>query len=144
MQILYLLLVVKREKRNFLYEKIGNEIASSTFDIIDYVSSYMLVKNKDNYLVYSMKGNILSNEGKYIKLYDNYFALVKKDNSLNIYNYKDAKKGILDVNIQIKGNDSTLFEISEDEENYIIKVNNNSYKFNKLTGNLVSGDSNEE
>ena len=91
-----------------------------------------------------MKGNILSNEGKYIKLYDNYFALVKKDNSLNIYNYKDAKKGILDVNIQIKGNDSTLFEISEDEENYIIKVNNNSYKFNKLTGNLVSVDSNEE
>ena len=115
------LLLVKREKRNFLYDKIGNEIASSTFDIIDYVSSYMLVKNKDNY-----------------------FALVKKDNSLNIYNYKDAKKGILDVNIQIKGNDSTLFEISEDEENYIIKVNNNSYKFNKLTGNLVSGDSNEE
>ena len=138
------LLLVKREKKNFLYDKIGNEIASSTFDIIDYVSSYMLVKNKDNYLVYSMKGNILSNEGKYIKLYDNYFALVKKDNSLNIYNYKDAKKGILDVNIQIKGNDSTLFEISEDEENYIIKVNNNSYKFNKLTGNLVSGDSNEE
>lgn len=138
------LLLVKREKRNFLYDKIGNEIASSTFDIIDYVSSYMLVKNKDNYLVYSMKGNILSNEGKYIKLYDNYFALVKKDNSLNIYNYKDAKKGILDVNIQIKGNDSTLFEISEDEENYIIKVNNNSYKFNKVTGNLVSGDGNEE
>lgn len=103
-----------------------------------------LLKTKDNYLVYSMKGNILSNEGKYIKLYDNYFALVKKDNSLNIYNYKDAKKGILDVNIQIKGNDSTLFEISEDEENYIIKVNNNSYKFNKVTGNLVSGDSNEE
>ena len=52
------LLLVKREKKNFLYDKIGNEIASSTFDIMDYVSSYMLVKNKDNYLVYSMKGNI--------------------------------------------------------------------------------------
>lgn len=138
------LLLVKREKKNFLYDKIGNEIASSTFDIVDYVSSYMLVKNNDNYLVYSLKGNILSNEGKYIKLYDNYFALVKKDNSLNIYTYKDAKKGILDVNIQIKGTDASAFEISEDEKNYIVKVNSNNYTFDKVTGNLVSGDNNEE
>ena len=138
------LLLVKREKKNFLYDKIGNEIASSTFDIVDYVSSYMLVKNNDNYLVYSLKGNILSEEGKYIKLYDNYFALVKKDNSLNIYTYKDAKKGILDVNIQIKGNDASAFEISEDEKNYIVKVNSNNYTFDKVTGNLVSGDNNEE
>ena len=138
------LLLVKREKKNFLYDKIGNEIASSSFDIVDYVSSYMLVKNNDNYLVYSLKGNILSEEGKYIKLYDNYFALVKKDNSLNIYTYKDAKKGILDVNIQIKGNDASAFEISEDEKNYIVKVNSNNYTFDKVTGNLVSGDNNEE
>ena len=138
------LLLVKREKKNFLYDKIGNEIASSTFDIVDYVSSYMLVKNNDNYLVYSLKGNILSEEGKYIKLYDNYFALVKKDNSLNIYTYKDAKNGILDVNIQIKGNDASAFEISEDEKNYIVKVNSNNYTFDKVTGNLVSGDNNEE
>lgn len=138
------LLLVKREKKNFLYDKIGNEIASSTFDIVDYVSSYMLVKNNDNYLVYSLKGNILSEEGKYVKLYDNYFALVKKDNSLNIYTYKDAKKGILDVNIQIKGNDASAFEISEDEKNYIVKVNSNNYTFDKVTGNLVSGDNNEE
>ena len=138
------LLLVKREKKNFLYDKIGNEIASSTFDIVDYVSSYMLVKNNDNYLVYSLKGNILSEEGKYIKLYDNYFALVKKDNTLNIYTYKDAKKGILDVNIQIKGTDASAFEISEDGKNYIVKVNSNNYTFDKVTGNLVSGDNNEE
>lgn len=138
------LLLVKREKKNFLYDKIGNEIASSTFDIVDYVSSYMLVKSNDNYLVYSLKGNILSEEGKYIKLYDNYFALVKKDNSLNIYTYKDSKKGILDVNIQIKGTDASAFEISEDEKNYIVKVNSNNYTFDKVTGNLVSGDNNEE
>lgn len=140
------LLLVKREKKNFLYDKIGNEIASSTFDILDYVSSYMLVKNNDKYLVYSLKGTILSEEGKYIKLYDNYFALVKNDNSLNIYSYKDAKKAILDLNIQIKGSDVPAFEITENDDNYTVKANNTSYSFSK-DGNILNednGDNNEE
>ena len=55
---------------------------------------------------------------------------------LKIYNYKSSDEGVK----KILGEISSLIN----EENYIIKVNNNSYKFNKVTGNLVSGDSNEE
>ena len=136
------LLLVKREKKNFLYDKIGNEIASSSFDIIDYVSSYMLVKNKDSYLVYSLKGNILSSEGKYVKLYDDFFLLVNKDDTFNIYSYKDAKTAILSVFIKNKGNAENI-EIVSDDNGYVVKVNDTEYKFDK-SGKMITGDNNEE
>ncbi len=136
------LLLVKREKKNFLYDKIGNEIASSSFDIIDYVSSYMLVKNKDSYLVYSLKGNILSSESKYVKLYDDFFLLVNKDDTFNIYSYKDAKTAILSVFIKNKGNAENI-EVVSDDNGYVVKVNDTEYKFDK-SGKMITGDNNEE
>lgn len=136
------LLLVKREKKNFLYDKIGNEIASSSFDIIDYVSSYMLVKNKDSYLVYSLKGNILSSESKYVKLYDDFFLLVNKDDTFNIYSYKDAKTAILSVFIKNKGNAENI-EIVSDDNGYVVKANDTEYKFDK-SGKMITGDNNEE
>lgn len=136
------LLLVKREKKNFLYDKIGNEIASSSFDIIDYVSSYMLVKNKDSYLVYSLKGNILSSESKYVKLYDDFFLLVNKDDTFNIYSYKDAKTAILSVFIKNKGNAENI-EVVSDDNGYVVKANDTEYKFDK-SGKMITGDNNEE
>lgn len=136
------LLLVKREKKNFLYDKIGNEIASSSFDIIDYVSSYMLVKNKDSYLVYSLKGNILSSESKYVKLYDDFFLLVNKDDTFNIYSYKDAKTAILSVFIKNKGNAENI-EVVSDDNGYVVKVNDTEYKFDK-SGKMITGYNNEE
>lgn len=138
-------LLVKREKRNFLYDKIGNEIASSTFEITDYLNNYMVVKNNDKYLVYSMKGSILSNEGKYISLRENYFVLVDNDNKLNIYSYNDAKKAILSKSLELYENDyEKAYEINETDNNYIITIiksnDKKNYLFDKATGKLISND----
>lgn len=138
-------LLVKREKRNFLYDKLGNEIASTTFEITDYLNNYMVVKNNDKYLVYNMKGTILSDEGKYISLKENYFVLIDNDNKFNIYSYKDAKKAILNKNLELYETDYTkAYEINETDNNYIITIiksgTKNNYLFDKVTGKLISSD----
>ncbi|MGN1379435.1 MAG: hypothetical protein ACI4XR_03445 [Bacilli bacterium] len=142
-------LLVKREKRNFLYDKIGNEIASSIFDIIDYLGNYMTIKDNNKYLVYSLKGQIISDEGKYISLKDNYFVLITDKNKLNIYSYIDGKKPLLNTDLLIDNeNIENSFEINETDNNYIITIINKNekknYLFDKSTGNLLAGDSGEE
>lgn len=142
-------LLVKREKRYFLYDKIGNEIASSIFEIVDYHGNYMTIKDNNKYLVYSLKGQIISNEGKYISLKDNYFALITNNNKFNLYSYKDGKKALLNKDLIINNeNLSNSFEINETDNNYIITIINkdekNNYIFDKTTGNLISGENGEE
>lgn len=140
---------VKREKRNFLYDKIGNEIATSIFEIVDYLGNYMTIKDNNKYLVYSLKGQIISNEGKYISLKDNYFVLVTNDNKLNIYSYIDGKKKLLNTDLLISSeNIENSFEINETDNNYIITIINKNekknYLFDKSTGKLLTEDNGEE
>ncbi len=141
-------LYVQREKANLLYDKIGNEIARSKFEITDYHANYILVKDNDKYLVY-LKGVIISKEGKFIKLYDNYFVLIDNDNKLNIYSYTDGKKELLENSLTINNKSlESSYEINETDSNYIITIVSNDntkveHKFNKNNGKEIIGDDNE-
>ena len=109
----------------------------------------MTIKDNNKYLVYSLKGQIISNEGKYISLKDNYFALITNNNKFNLYSYKDGKKALLNKDLIINNeNLSNSFEINETDNNYIITIINKdekkNYIFDKTTGNLISGENGEE
>lgn len=136
---------VKRENKNLLYDKAGNEIARSNFEIIDYIDKYILVKDK-NYLVYGTDGSIISGDGKYISLKEKYFVLIDSNNKFNIYSYKDGKKGILQKELVINNTEySKAYEINETDDNYIITIINSdntkkNYLFDKTGKEIIENN----
>ena len=103
-------IVMKRSDGTYhLYKTNGEEITENiktTNEIVDYKGDYILVKSKDNYLIYKLDGTIMSSEYKYIALEENYYISVDKDNNIGVYNFKDSKVNLAkDLNIKIDGKD---------------------------------------
>ena len=64
---------------NYLYEITGGEvIASSQYEIIDYIYDKLVVKN-NYYMIYS-SGMILADNFVYVSLKEDYFVGINKDN----------------------------------------------------------------
>ena len=97
----YLLVVCGPNK--YLYTNVGQKVAKTTFDIIEYNNGYLVVKNK-GYLVYKMaseeSGTIISKELDYIKLYNDYFVGIK-DKKINVYRLSDGKTPLIKEEIKI-------------------------------------------
>lgn len=121
-------ILVQRSNKYYLYDKIGNIIASSSFEIKDYLSQYMLVFN-NNYLVYKMSssdsGKILSNELKHVELLNNIYVGIDKDYKLNVYNYDETKTGLIEDSLEILVKDKL-------SDSYKISINNSSYTISIL------------
>ena len=131
-------LIATRDNKNYLYTKVGELLASSSFDIIEYTNNYLVVKDK-GYLIYQMasseSGNIISDEFDYIKLYSDFYVGIK-DNELNVYSYS-SRNGLLTTSLPInKSNYENSYKITITSKLYVISIydNDNSskeYYYNK-------------
>ena len=117
--------LVERDK-NYLYSKNGELINSSIYSIEDYINGKLIVKNDKYYIIYS-NGTILSNDYLYVKLYDNYYVGINKDNKLNIYNYTN-NTGLIEESL-------TVYKTDDYDKSYSIESILNEY--NVASGYLI-------
>lgn len=144
MQLLGDNILVKRGDMNYLYDKLGNKLASSTFEIVKYEDGKVLVKNGNKYLIYTMpngnSGNIISEELDYIDMYDKYFIGIK-DKKLNVYYYTNGKDKLLTEDIEVKNNTKDSYKLEKFSDSYVIHVIAGEdatvdYKFDKNWGKI--------
>ena len=119
-------ILVKCGEVNYLYTKIGEKLATSQFDIIDYKNERTLVKNPSGkYLIYVMSngtsGSIITNEFDYIEMFDKYFVGIT-NKKLNVYYYTNAKDPLLFEDINVSSNNTKSFTVEETTKGYVIKV----------------------
>ncbi len=100
-------LVKKTDGTYHLHSEDGTELtnpnSSIKNEIIDYKSNgYLVVKDpSEKYLVYSLTGTIVSNQLKYVKLGNSFYAGVNDNNELEVYSYDNPKTNILLEKISI-------------------------------------------
>lgn len=132
-------IIARRGNTNYLYDRLGKKLATTTFDMIEYQDGYLVVKNGSKYLIYTMpngnSGSILSNELDYIKLYDKFFIGIK-DKKLNVYYYTNGKDKLLTEDIPVKSNSASSYKLEIYTDSYEIKAieseaTSTDYKFNK-------------
>ena len=140
-------ILAKRDNKNYLYSKLGVLVASSKFDIIEFTSPYLVVKD-NGYILYKMSSNgdsgtIVSNEVDYIKLLNNYFVGIK-NNKLNIYSFDDGKTGIISGGVELltKDNEYHNYEVNIIAGGFEIKIKkaDNTYEtYNyDMSGKLIN------
>jgi len=121
---------------------------------IEKVGEYYLFINTDNlYSVYNKTFDKVSDNFKYIVLFNNYYAAVN-NNNLNIYSY-NSRTAILEKEVIISSNDFNI----DFTNGFEITVDGKIYKFDKSgkevieepnvpeidnSENEVEGDNNEE
>ncbi len=120
-----------------LFKLDGIEITkniSTTNEIVNYYTNYIVVKNADKYQIYNTEtGKIISDEFNYLDLSNSYYVGIK-DNKLNIYNYTSKNK-LLCQDIQIEGMDyPNLYSLKYYNASYIELIT--SGKKYIFTGNM--------
>ena len=92
-----------------LYDIKGNEITeniTTTNEIIDYKSDYILVKSNDNYMIYNLDGSIVSDEYKYIILENTYYITVDSNNTIGVFTFSKGNVNLAESqSIKIDGKD---------------------------------------
>lgn len=105
-----------------LFKLDGTEITkniSTTNEIVNYYTNYIVVKNADKYQIYNNEtGKIISDEFNYLDLSNGYYVGIK-NNKLNVYNYTSKNK-LLCQDIQIEGTDyPNLYSLKYYNASYI-------------------------
>ena len=119
-------ILVKRGETNYLYTKVGEKLATSQFDIVNYSNGHTLVKNKNNkYLIYAMSngssGTILSEEFDYIEMDEKYFVGIN-GKKLNVYYYTNGKDALLEEDVEVPSANAGSFTIKATDKGYTISV----------------------
>lgn len=114
--------LAERDNGNYLYKKNGTLLASSKFTIKDYRNGYLLVKDKE-YMVHDIEeGKVISNGFDHVELFDEIFVGIK-ENKLNVYDYSDAKEGLIEEALEIVlDNVSKGYKLAIYSDAYVISI----------------------
>ncbi len=104
----------------------GNAINDNPIPIkiSSYTDNYIIGSDKDNYKIYSKKGEELSNFYNYIDLYNDFYVGIK-DNKLGLYTYKDKENNFTGKDINVGGDYKNAYKVTVNGSNYILEVNGN-------------------
>ena len=110
--------VIKRSDGTYhLFDTKGNEITKdihTNYEIVKYSHNYLMVKNSDRYLIYDLKGKIVSDEYKYIAMENRVYLSIDGKNLLHVFKY-DSKTDLLKEDIVINDISKDLnYEIKND------------------------------